>query len=172
MRSYVMRSALLMAMTLTGVLSAAETALVSHVKEFKDVYIEGATKSFVEGPTKDTKALHIVVETQPAEEWLAQTWVRPLSDGVQEGDTVIISFRARSVDGDTATVKTSVGLGDAPWTTVVGEKLELTKQWKKYEVKKVASQAMTAEEARFGFIFGFRAQTFEIADLKVVKVTK
>lgn len=55
-------------------------------------------------------------------------------------------------------------------TPVVKKKITLTSDWQTFEVKQVVSQGVAADKARFGFTFGYQAQSFEIADLTVTNL--
>jgi hypothetical protein len=173
MLSRILPATVILSMTLmTSLLGAAETSLISGVSVFKDEWIESATKSIVEGPGQDAKALRIELATKPKNEWQAQTWTRALAGGVETGDTVVITFQARSIEPATGHLKVTLGMADAPYTPVVSKKVVLTSSWQTYEVKEVVSQGQAVETLRFGFTFGDQAQTFEIADLTVVNQGK
>ncbi len=159
---------LLLAMGLFSPLMAVDLELVKKVEEFgSEVWIENATKTLVDGPTAEGKALRIEVPTKTDEEWQAQTWIRPLAENIAEGDTIVIAFEGRAIEPATAQIKVSVGLGDAPYTQVVGKKIELGQTWQKYEITGVAKSSLLAADGRFGFTFGKMIQTFEICHLTV-----
>lgn len=173
MLSRILPATVILSMTLTvSLLGAAETSLISGVSVFKNEWIESATKSIVEGPGQDAKALRIELATKPKDEWQAQTWTRALAGGVETGDTVVITFQARSIEPATGHIKVTLGLAEAPYTPVVSKKVVLTSDWQTYEVKEVVSQGQAVETLRFGFTFGDQAQTFELADLAVVNQGK
>ncbi len=168
------RSLACVAFALAGAtgLSAADIVLVHNIQEFEPSLIEGSTKTMIDAADQGGRALHFEVPTKPEFEWNAQTWVRPVAANIAEGDIISITFSARSLQPATGIVSVSVGLGDAPYTAVLGKKVELTSEWKDYEITGPAKIGLTADQARFGFVYGFQAQTFEIAKLSVVNKGK
>ena len=154
-------------------LTAEETKLISKVDEFgNEVWIENATKTLIPGATAGEKSLRIEVPAKQDEEWQAQTWVRPLAENIDEGDTVTIAFDARAIEPASARISVTVGLGEAPYTQVVKKQLELGQTWQRYEITEVAKQNLSAADGRFGFTFGSQIQTFEISKLTVTKQRK
>jgi hypothetical protein len=162
----------LLVMGIMSSVTSAETKLVAKIEEFKDVWIENATKTLVDGPTKEDKALRIEVYAKQSEEWQAQTWVRPLAGNVAEGDSVEIAFDARAIEPAAAGISITLGLGDAPYTQVVKKQFEFGQNWQHYEFTEVAKHSLAATDGRFGFTFGTQIQTFEICKLTVTNKPK
>ena len=158
----------LLGLLLLAPLHAADVTLVNGVESFANVWIESGVKTLVAGPDNKGKALRIALENKPENEWQGQTWVLPLAVDISKGDALSITFQARAITPATALVKASIGLANAPYTSLVEKKLEIGSEWKAYEVSGVAEEDLLTANARFGFTFGGQVQTFEISDLHVV----
>lgn len=162
------------ALVLATALAAADTPLASGADAFATNWAGGMAKSLVDAPAQGGKAVQLVVSEIPDQPWKAQTWITPLAADIAAGDTVKITFTARTTApaGVSGVVTAVVGMKAAPYKQTVYQKLEIGSEWKEYTVSGEAKEALAGADARFGFIAGYQIQTVEIAKISVVKVGK
>ena len=168
-------TALVLAAGLATALAAADTPLATGgAAAFDSTWAGGMTKSLVDAPAQGGKALQLVVTEVPDQPWKAQTWVLPLAADIAAGDTVKITFMARTTApaGGSGEISAIVGMKAAPYKQTVSQKVTIGSEWKEYTVSGTAKEALPGDQARFGFIAGYQVQTVEIAKISVVKTTK
>ena len=171
-------SLLLAACSLAAVLaplSAAETPLVKGGAEaFAKSWSVGLVKTVADVPAQGGPVLTIAVEAKPEKQWEAQTSVSPLAADIAEGDTIRVTFSARTTlpADKPGRMTVALGLNGAPYTQTLTQVVEPGVEWKEFTVTAVAKAALPAAQARFGFVVGYQAQTIEIAKLAVVDLGK
>ncbi len=163
------------ALILAAGLAAADTPLLTGgAAAFEASWAGGMTKALVDAPAQGGKALQLVVTEVPDQTWKAQTWVLPLAADIAAGDTVTITFTARTTApaGGSGEISAIVGMKAAPYKQTVSQKVAIGSEWKEYTVSGTATEALAGADARFGFTAGYQVQTVEIAKISVVKTTK
>jgi hypothetical protein len=156
-------------------LVAADTPLFDGgVSAFSESWAGGMAKSLSDGPTAGSKALQLLVSVKPEQVWGAQTWVTPLTADIKAGDALQIHFKARcTAPADHAGIlNVSVSKNGDPYTTVLLKALDISGEWKEYNIEEPAQEGLASTELRFGFMVGNQIQTIEIADLTAVKHDK
>jgi hypothetical protein len=129
------------------------------------VYGSSKTFSAVDGRSCP-EALQVKVASKPEQPWGVQAKV-PSQVPVEQGDTIMISFEGRVVDGAAGQFRVLFKEHTEPYRSSFEKLLDLVPEWRQFVVVGRSHASFSAGAAQIEFHLGFQPQTVQIAGLKV-----
>lgn len=121
------------------------------------------------------KVLRMETTTQPATDYSYRNGITKCNtEAYSCNDVLVMSFWARAtyIMDDMGAAYVGVALEAPNWDKDFGEKIQVDSEWKKYYIPVTARADRAANSMWLFFYYGFKPQTVEVADLKIVNYGK
>ena len=94
----------------------------------------------------------------------------PIPGGIQRGDTVIMSYWAKTMKGEGVISNAGVQLNSAPYSSMMMEPAQLSTEWQQFFVSGTATQDYNSSEAGYTIQVGGAKQTIRIGPIFILNL--
>ena len=165
-----MRSTIIALLFATNLTAADTTLLEGDLGSFVNDRAIRTTVVLVDGPDQGAKVLQVRVSEKPEAPWKAQAWTSSIAAPITQGDTIVVTLKARCVEpsGDMGQLSILVGQNCPPYQEVATQAIEIGADWKEYTFNAVSSLDIPVGQVRVGFLTGYKVQVIEIASITAI----